>query len=718
MLLVGDKIRSSFVIQGTVRASSIPSSSSSSSPSSPSIASAVASVSIVTEGGGGSKNGVRVIVRGRGRIAADVKCKAHQEVVGVIPTAERNQQLHVVLGVKELERSSRRDDDELVVLPPLPAAAATGAGIAPPRFESAAHQLEISLHDLRLLSRQSTSPVEMLPSSEEGRRERGNDDDNNKPSSSAFEAPEMEVIPDETSNETTPLTPSKPPLSRPKKLWQGVCRRRRMPPQPPWSTDDFILRAKLILQSVLSESESIANEKGNGNHHRLRRRLVIEDILNSWLGKITRVELTMLMKDLGFRRQSSLALEVFFWMQKQKRRLKPSAHVYSAILGVLGRAGMISEAWEIFDSAQVRSLQSVYIYNSMMGAYLKCGNFQRAWELYEDLRALGLEADEITFNTLLSGIARAGSDMPLKTAAAAEKLFTQMKLAGIPPGRFTYNILIMVFSKCGNLEGAAAVLEEMRATNQTPDLYTYNTIIGMYGRAGKCNEALQIYDLLRGSGFYPDVVTYTHLMQMFSRAQNLEAAIGQFSEMQRVGCKPDFMTYSLLVHIYGGAGLAAEAEHAFKRMQEAGFKPTTVTWSSLIQAYGKRGMLEKVSSCFAEMLKSGCQPDASLFNIMMMAYRQAELPIHAASLFRRMQSQGVKPNAACFNTLIHAFSENGHREDAKAWHEQMIRSGFAPDKLSRRLLNNLSPSRRNSNRDTRRSVKAFHSIQSMGVPPI
>ncbi|KAL2651390.1 hypothetical protein R1flu_019518 [Riccia fluitans] len=507
---------------------------------------------------------------------------------------------------------------------------------------AAAHPLEIALHQLRLLPENLDLAIEQQDNERSDRK------------SSLF-------------SDESPGVSSSESSARGKNAWTGIRRQKRMPTLPPWTEDDFRQREKLILEAILAEQ----NEQ----------RVLVVDVLDSWVGKITRVELTNLMKAFGYMKQVDLALDILYWMQKQKGRLKPNRHVYSTILGVLGRGGMVSKARELFDSEVVRGLNSVIIYNAMMGAYVKSGLFKRAWKLYEELCERGLEADEVTFNTLFSGISK--SDMPIQMA---EKLFSKMKKSGVLAGRFTYNTLIMLYSKAGNFKAASKMLDEMRSADHLPDLCTFNTIIGMHARAGQHEEAVQVFSTLKEVGLKADTVTYTNLIQMFNQAHMWNEAVECFSEMLEVGCKPDLMTYSLMVHVHGRAGRPKEAEQAIRQMQKSGFRPNVVTWSSLIQVYGRLGMLAELNSGFAEMQKSGCKPDATLYNIVMNAYAQASLPSQAACLFRKMLSQDIQPTAACYNTMIHAYAQVGQIEEARAVAQKMMRAGFGADKLSRRYL--------------------------------
>jgi hypothetical protein len=211
--------------------------------------------------------------------------------------------------VTETERRSRDDES---ALPPITAASnGTAVGISDCCFESAAHQLDlgISLHDLTL-NLPPHNPRQLL---EDGRRRDG-EMLNRKERSHPGGSDKAESI---SNGSSIVIQPQK---IEQKKSWQGVRQKRRKPPpQPPWNADDFTLRAKLMLESILSEFGS------SSDRSRDHSRVIVEDVLNSWLGKITRVKLTRLIKDLGFRGQPSLALEVFYWMQKQKGHLKPGA---------------------------------------------------------------------------------------------------------------------------------------------------------------------------------------------------------------------------------------------------------------------------------------------------------------------------------------------------------------------------------------------------------
>ncbi|CAM6074353.1 unnamed protein product [Sphagnum tenellum] len=462
-----------------------------------------------------------------------------------------------------------------------------------------------------------------------------------------------------------------------KSIWRGQIRVRQMPPQLPWSEEDCRQRVETIVGELLRNQRHPSSDVVEGHTQS------ITNVLNSWAGKITRVDLSNIIKELGSRQEGALAFEVFSWMQQQRRRLKPNGHTYSSMIGVLGRVGMVSEAQEVFDSMLSFEVpRLVYTYNAMIGAYGRIGNFNKAWRLYEDMVLQGIHADEITFNTLLSAVGRAG--LPIEKA---EKVFLSMKRKGFLCTGNSYNMFLSVLSKVGYVETASNLMHEMcHLTDATPDLVSYNTLLTMYARAGKHKEGIGVFTSLRAAGLQPNVVTFTGLIQLYSCACKHQEAIKTFLEMKRSGCCPDLTTYSLMVSVYGKAGLVEEASQVFRRMQADGFKPNVVAWSSIIQAYGRHGMLQEVGKHYNEMLATGCQPDVTLYNILLGSYGREGYSVQAAILFRKMSVQGIAPDAVSYNIMIQTYCRAKQLADAHSVYDQMTQAGFSPDKITKVAL--------------------------------
>lgn len=453
-----------------------------------------------------------------------------------------------------------------------------------------------------------------------------------------------------------------------KKPWTGPIRPRKTPPRAPYTEEECAQRVDSMLFEL--EEDDVTGA------------WAVANVLDAWVGKVTRVDLSKVIRELGTRRNAALALEVFQWMQVQKGRLKPNGHTYSLVLGVLGRGGLITEARALFDLMLSSNVQvGVYSFNAMIGAYARTGNFKKAWRLYEDMMDRGIQADEITLSTLLNGAGKA--DLPVEKA---EMIFLRIKENGILPSVQTYNTLISVLKRGGHAARCNELHAEMQTMEVVPDLYTFNTLLMMHVQGGKLTEAMEVYQRIRDAGLQPTVVTYTGLIQMYSRASKHKEAIEVFLEMQRVGCKPDLTTYSLMITVYGKAGSPEEAALVFRLLQQAGFTPNVVTWSGLIQVFGWHGKVQEVGAYFNEMLASGCLPDVTLYNIIMGAYGRNGHSVQAAILFRRMQAQGLNPSAVSYDTMIQAYCHSRQPADAQAVLEQMTKAGYSPDRISRAML--------------------------------
>lgn len=66
--------------------------------------------------------------------------------------------------------------------------------------------------------------------------------------------------------------------------------------------------------------------------------------------------------------------------------LRPNGHTFSLILGILGRAGQVKEAEEVFSVFRSMGFRDkVHGFNAMLAAYMRQGQDAKAWALFEDM---------------------------------------------------------------------------------------------------------------------------------------------------------------------------------------------------------------------------------------------------------------------------------------------------------------------------------------------
>jgi pentatricopeptide repeat protein len=111
----------------------------------------------------------------------------------------------------------------------------------------------------------------------------------------------------------------------------------------------------------------------------------------------------------------------------------------------------------------------------------------------------------------------------------------------------TYNIMMDLHGKAGDLEKASMTFRDMVKAGVDPDIVTYNTMIHICGRAGRVREAKALFKKISEKGLVPDVASYNTLISMFLRRGEKQSALHYYQRMKEEGISPSAITFHILL---------------------------------------------------------------------------------------------------------------------------------------------------------------------------
>merc|ERR1719182_786154 len=260
-----------------------------------------------------------------------------------------------------------------------------------------------------------------------------------------------------------------------------------------------------------------------------------------------------------------------------------------------------------------KSVVDIVTYNTMMKAAAKRRDVQACFKILEDIQAAKLDADDVTFSTLLDVC------IDREEHELASQALDRMCDSGVKMNCVLLTTLMKGFIRSKHLDKAMALFDTMRSAESQvkPDMITYSMLIKAQCDAGDMGKALQILeDMLQNSCDVDDVV-FTHLIEGCCHVNNLALAERLFRDMQSAQIKPSVYTLTAMVKVYGKCGQSEKAWELVRTMQERfGLQPTVIMYTCLIScllrhkkhadAYAAfRWMCERVSpdaQCVATVL--------------------------------------------------------------------------------------------------------------------
>ncbi|KAI3454574.1 hypothetical protein Pfo_011237 [Paulownia fortunei] len=418
--------------------------------------------------------------------------------------------------------------------------------------------------------------------------------------------------------------------------------------------------------------------------------------LDAFKNKLSLSDFSHVFKEFAQRGDWQRSLRLFKYMQRQIW-CKPNEHIYSLIIGILGREGLLDKSAEIFDEMVTHSVpRTVLSYTAIINAYGRNGQYEVAMELLErmkterilpniltyntvinacarggyswegllslfgEMRHEGIQPDLVTYNTLLSACSNRG------LGDEAEMVFRTMNESGVLPDITTYSYLVETFGKLGKLEKVSELLGEMEAEGNLPEIMSYNVLLEAYAHSGKIKEAMGVFRQMQAAGCMPNAGTYSILLNLFGKHGRYDEVRELFLEMKVSNTEPDADTYNILIEVFGEGGYFKEVVTLFHDMVEEKVEPNMETYEGLIYACGKGGLYEDAKRILLHMNEKGLVPSSKAYTGVTEAYGQAALYEEALVAFNTMNELGSMPTIETYNCLIHTFAKGGLYKETEA----------------------------------------------------
>ena len=454
--------------------------------------------------------------------------------------------------------------------------------------------------------------------------------------------------------------------------------------------------------------------------------------------------------------------------QMQIEGLSPNVITFTCILKACGNTGCVDKGNNIHTEISDRGLlkKDIVLGTALVEMYAKCGVLEKAERVLEEISI----RDVVAWNALLVGYAHHGQNN--KTINS----FGRMQNEGTCPDVITFicilkacggirainkgkqihtkimseglvekdimlgSALVDMYAKCGVLERARKVLEELPLRN----IVTWNALISGYAQQDQYQEALHSFERMQSEGISPDQFTCSCIMKVCG-------SIGAIDEGQKIHDEilsrgfhtEDMMLFrTALLDMYAKCGMLAKAQNVLEDLPIR----DVVSWSALIAGYAQQGQCHTALSCFEQMQNEGLSPDAvtltcilnvcgcigavdkgilvhheimskgllekhiMLGNALVDMYAKCgmlakttqvleEIPIRdviswsaliagyghqrrgyeALKCFERMQSEGIAPNEITFLSVLSACSRSGLVDEAqRLFHSMIKKHGITP----------------------------------------
>ena len=361
-----------------------------------------------------------------------------------------------------------------------------------------------------------------------------------------------------------------------------------------------------------------------------------------------------------------------------------------------------SQAMSVFDDWRAKASNqpgSISVWNAMLGALAKKGNKQKALAMLDDMKASGVLPDRMT---LLVALPICG-DLGLHSKGV--ELHSYLIERDIPVDDYLAAALISMYSKCGKLEKAMTLFNELRARDSTSTpigVNCWTAIISANAQCGHGKEALALFDEMLDAKIPPNHVTFlacasacgevrslergrelhsritesgipindflgAALISMYDKCGDLDSAMTRFQELQEKGTS----TWNAIIGAHARHPTkTAHALKLFDDMKASGIRPDAVTFSAALSACCKGDeALKRGKEIHAQIIKSRIPLDDFITSALITMYSQCDALDHASATFSKYASaqkkkSGPPPGVSAWTAIIAAHAKEGKSKKA------------------------------------------------------
>jgi len=271
------------------------------------------------------------------------------------------------------------------------------------------------------------------------------------------------------------------------------------------------------------------------------------------------------------------------WRDMQQNNVQPTRITLGCMVEALASNADAEGAHKIIREALLdpttKGLVNAVMYSSVLKSLSHQKNFIRVWAVYDEMIREKVEFTVSTYNALLDVCARSGD------IARAEVLLKDMSEQGVEPTIITYGAVIKAYCSVNRVNQAFAVMNEMKKNSQhRPDEVAYNTLLDGCARYGLFERGLELLDDMRQAGVPPSNFTLSVVAKLANRSKKPQKAFELVDALRKeFGVQLNMHTYNNLVHAAVCNDDMAKAQEVLANMLSERVRPDGRTYALLLR---------------------------------------------------------------------------------------------------------------------------------------
>ncbi|XP_047328760.1 pentatricopeptide repeat-containing protein At5g16860 [Impatiens glandulifera] len=313
--------------------------------------------------------------------------------------------------------------------------------------------------------------------------------------------------------------------------------------------------------------------------------------------------------------------------------------VTNGLIDMYSKCKSTNIAQSMFDSIEPPTDRNVVTWTAIIGGYAQHGDANQALNLFSSM--LNNETNPIlpnpfTISCVLMACAR------LSALRSGKQIHAHIIRIQYRSGiMYAANCLIDMYSKCGDVDTARKVFDNMSHRNDV----SWTSLMTGYGMFGRGLEALEVFENMRRiDGIVIDDVSFIVVLYACSHSGLVEEGIRYFNRMKdEFGVVPKVEHYACMVDLLGRSGRFDEVT---KIIEEMPMEPSSVVWVALLSACRTHGKVELGEFAANKLTDLRLEHDGS-YTLLSNLYANVGRWKDVARIRLSMKNAGIRKRPGC-----------------------------------------------------------------------
>ncbi|GMH32599.1 hypothetical protein BSKO_00433 [Bryopsis sp. KO-2023] len=366
------------------------------------------------------------------------------------------------------------------------------------------------------------------------------------------------------------------------------------------------------------------------------------------------------------RRQQLVLVERSFNLLEDMREdnVNPDPMLWNILITCTSRAGQLQRTFEMLQRMQQEGcLPDAYTYSTLIDACTKSGDNELALKVYHRALLEGKPRTVVLYTAATRAcISEAGADME-----EALQIYNSLQRAEVEPDDQYFAALMIVAGRCGNVDLAFALQDEMEEQGIPFSPATCSALISAALWNDDVEKACMAYRMMTSIEVYPNVEQINSLIMACGASGRMGEVVNVVEEMIETGKKPDVPTYTAIISACQRAGEADLAFAVAREMLKLRLKVDEgicfcllrVCYNGLVDSWYPDGRVsccnesrQKHDSPFGRALLRALhgRDDSEIEEIVPMG--APELTDKAVAIYRSLLEENILPSMKVLNMLF------------------------------------------------------------------